>query len=145
MKDDELTTDFKIARDGTWFHEGTPIKREALAKLFSDRALSIDADGKYWLKTPYEQYPVEVEDVPYVIVDYEEKPELCLITNMAERITVSPATLWELRDDIPYVEVRKGLFARMGRAVYYNLIETYGASIEITGVSFPLGTDDEPG
>ena len=67
------TADFKIAYDGTWYHDGAPIKREALAKLFSDRALKIDKDGKYWLQTPYEKYPVEVEDVPYVIVDYNQK------------------------------------------------------------------------
>ena len=68
---DRDNPDFKIARDGTWFHNNAPIQREALARLFSDRALKIDEHGQYWLATPFEQYPVEVEDVPYVIVDYE--------------------------------------------------------------------------
>jgi uncharacterized protein len=72
--------DFKIAYDGTWFHEGVRIQRDALAKLFSDRALKIDAEGNYWLQTPFEKYPVEVQDVPYVIVDFTETPEGLALT-----------------------------------------------------------------
>lgn len=115
--------DFKIDRDGTWHHEGAPIKREALAKLFSDRALKIDDGGNYWLQTPFEKYAVEVEDVPFVVVDYEEENgKLTFRTNMNET-TDKPL---EMRDEIPYVEVRGGLYARINRAVYYNLIEAFG-------------------
>lgn len=132
----DQSVDFKIMRDGTWYHDGDPIKREALAKLFSDRALSIDEDGNYWLKTPFEKYPVEVEDVPYVIVDYDG---LTFRTNMEEVVELSPDTNWELRDGIPYIEVRSGLFARIGRAPLYNMIREFGESIEVSGKIFPLG------
>ena len=135
----EHPVDFRIARNGTWFHDGEEIKRAALAKLFSDRALIIDDDGHYWLKTPYEQYPVEVEDVPFVIVDYEEGKTLTLITNMDETLELKKDTAWELRDGIPYVEVRSNLFARLGRAVLYNLIEQYGEVVVSDGQEFPLG------
>ena len=128
--------DFKILRDGTWLHEGAPIQREALAKLFSDRALWMDEDGRYWLKTPFEKYPVEVEDVPFVIVDYDGPS---LRTNMDEVIELGAESVWALRDGIPYVEVRDGLFARLSRSVLYNLIEEYGAHIETQGKIFPLG------
>jgi len=118
--------DFRIARDGTWFHDGAPIKREALAKLFSDRALKMDEDGNYWLQTPFEKYPVEVEDVPFVIVDYKEEDSVLKFrTNMQEK-TNKPI---EMRDEVPYVEVREGLYARISRSVYYNLIEEFGAKI----------------
>lgn len=118
--------DFKIDRNGVWYHEGSPIKREALAKLFSDRALKIDEDGNYWLATPFEKYPVEVEDVPFVIVDYKgEKGALTFRTNMEE---TTPERI-EMRGEIPYVHVRNGLYARINRAVYYNLIEEFGAGI----------------
>ncbi len=118
--------DFKIARDGTWFHEGEAIKREALAKLFSDRALKVDEEGCYWLQTPFEKYPVEVEDVPFVIVDYEGEAEaLTFRTNMDETTTKRI----EMRGEIPYVEVRDGLYARINRAVYYNLIEVFGPEV----------------
>lgn len=118
--------DFKIDRNGAWYHEGAPIKREALAKLFSDRALKIDEDGSYWLQTPYEKYPVEVEDVPFVAVDYEDDGGALIFRTNMDETTGKPL---EIRGDIPYVEVRDGLYARINRAVYYNLIETYGPEI----------------
>lgn len=136
MTDKDQKVDFKILRDGTWVHDGAPIKRERLAKLFSDRALRVDEEGNYWLKTPYEQYPVEVEDVPYVIVDYDG---LILRTNMAEYVELDESTKWQLRDGIPYIEVRDGLYARIGRAVLYNMIQEFGESIQAGGKSFPLG------
>ena len=136
----EDKVDFKIAADGTWFHEGVVIKREALVKLFSDRALMIDEQGHYWLATPYDRYPVEVEDVPFVIIDYEEMPEvLRLRTNMQEEFILSRAHKWELRAGIPYVEVRAGLFARLGRSVYYNLVERFGVQLTSAGATFKLG------
>lgn len=125
MKKQE-TADFRIARDGSWYHEGAPIKREKLAKLFADRALKIDEDGKYWLETPFEKYPVEVEDVPFVIIDYEEtKGGFRFKTNMDE-MTDKPI---EMREDVPYVEVRDGLYARIGRPTYYHMIETFGCEV----------------
>ncbi len=132
--------DFRIDSQGFWYHDGAPIKREALAKLFSDRALKIDEQGRYWLQTPYEKYPVEVEDVPYVIVDYEGAT---LKTNMGEAVTLSTDTHWELRGGIPYLEIRDGLYARIGRAVLYNLIEEHGEAIKLDGRDFPLGDVNE--
>lgn len=118
--------DFRIDRNGQWYHEGAPIKREALAKLFSDRALKIDEDGNCWLSTPFEKYPVEVEDVPYVAVDYEEESgKITFRTNMDET-TDKPI---EMRGEIPYVEVRDGLYARISRSVYYNLIDEFGPEV----------------
>lgn len=137
MDDKDQSIDFKIARDGTWFHEGTPIKREALAKLFSDRALWVDESGGYWLKTPFEKYPVEVEDVPFVVIDYDEGVNLR--TNMEEIIELGKGSKWELRDGIPYVEVRDGLYARIGRAVLYNMVEEFGEQLQSRGRRFPLG------
>jgi len=137
---DKQTADFRIDTNGAWYHDGSPIKRDALAKLFSDRALKIDEDGNYWLQTPHEKYPVIVEDVPYVAVDYENKDGIITFrTNMQETITLNADTHWELRDEIPYFEVRNGLFAKLARSVFYNLIEEYGQSIDSDGASFPLG------
>ncbi|MCB1531598.1 MAG: DUF1285 domain-containing protein [Alphaproteobacteria bacterium] len=136
MVSKDQKVDFKILRDGTWYHEGAPIKRERLAKLFSDRALSVDEDGNYWLKTPFEKYPVQVEDVPFVIVGYEGTK---LRTNMDEYVDLKDGARWELRGGIPYVEVRGGLYARIGRAVLYNMVEEFGTAIQLGENSFPLG------
>ena len=138
--------DFKIAYDGTWFHNGAIIKRDALAKLFSDRALKIDDEGRYWLQTPFEKYEVMVEDVPYIVVDYDEGDgDLKFTTNMGESMVLSKDHPLELRidkksgDTLPYILVRNGLYARLGRSVYYNLVERYGAEIKMNGQSYPLG------
>src|SRR3546814_4847836 len=64
------TYDIRIARDGTWFHEGAPIGRKALVKLFAS-VLWRD-DGGYWLRTPAEQGRIEVADAPFTAVRSEE-------------------------------------------------------------------------
>ncbi len=141
---DMPTGDFRIDLNGQWFHEGAPIGRKALAKLFSDRALKIDAAGKYWLQTPFEKYPVKVQDVPYVIVDYtDEGGAIEFVTNMEERVSLGPDNPLELREFegqmLPYIDVRDGLYARLGRNVYHALVQKYGAAIESRGAVFPLG------
>lgn len=136
----EQTGDFRIAKDGTWFHDGGEIKREALARLFATRALKVDEEGNYWLATPYEKYPVEVEDVPFVIVNYDKDGgDVVLQTNMGEVVKVGPSHPLELRNNIPYIDVRDGLYARLGRSVLYNLIEEYGAELESGGKTYKLG------
>lgn len=142
--DKDQNADFRIDRDGTWYHDGAPIQRDALAKLFSDRALKIDEAGNYWLQTPFEKYPVEVEDVPYVAVDYEVKgTDIDFWTNMGEVIELGPEHPLELRSGIPYIEVRDGLYARVARSVYYNLVEMAGEAITSRGQEYPLGSKDE--
>jgi hypothetical protein len=147
MIDVDSEADFKIDREGVWFHGGARIQREALAKLFADRALKIDEEGRYWLATPYEKYPVTVEDVPFIIVDYDVRGgNLDLRTNMGETVKLGPDHPLELRDGVPYVEVRGGLYARVSRSVYYNLVEMAGATVKSRGVEFPLGEiNDEAG
>lgn len=138
--------DFKIAYDGTWFHEGVRIQRNDLAKLFADRALKVDGEGNYWLQTPFEKYPVEVEDVPFVVVDYtEQNGGLDFMTNMGDTVAMGPENPLELRKDkksgdlLPYVQVRGGLYARLSRPIYYNLAQRFGKMIESRGGTFPLG------
>jgi len=139
-KSDKQPADFRIDRNGMWFHDGAPIKRAALAKLFSDRALKIDENGNYWLQTPHEKYAVEVEDVPYIAIDYELRDNVMFFrTNMDEEIELRSDTTWEIRNEIPYVEVRNGLFAKLARSVYYNLVEEFGESFKSDGRQFKNG------
>ena len=139
----EHPTDFRIARDGTWYHDGAPILRAALAKLFSDRALILDEDGRYYLKTPFEKYPVEVEDVPYVVLGYEvENGAVDFKTNMDEIVELGPEHPLQLRDGVPYIEVRNGLYARIARAVYYHLIEEFGDTVPSRGERYKLGEEE---
>ncbi|MFN3700258.1 MAG: DUF1285 domain-containing protein [Alphaproteobacteria bacterium] len=139
--------DFAIDAEGRWFHMGAEISRKALAKLFADRALKMDEAGRYWLQSPFEKYPIAVADVPFLIVDYEHiAGGFDFITNMDERIPVGAAHPIELRQsaafdgmELPYIHVRDGLYARLGRSVYYNLLQEFGAEIKSRGAVFALG------
>lgn len=144
--------EFRIDYNGQWFHDGEPINRKALAKLFADRALVRDYNGNYYLKTPYEQYPVTVADVPFVVVGFtEDMGEIDLVTNMDDVIPLGPDHRLELRqeslrgDTVPYVEVRKGLRARLSRSIFLELAEkalSQGkTSIHSRGVDHLLGSE----
>ncbi len=143
--------DFRIDHNGRWYHDGQPITRDALAKLFADRALKIDEDGRYWLATPYEKYPVDVDDVPFLIIRAEDMggEAVDFITNMEERVPLGPDHVIELRHNeffgrsLPYVHVRDGLQARLGRNVYYDLAFRYGSEFISRGALQILGVPDE--
>jgi len=143
---------FKIDENGNWFHNNGPINRKALAKLFADKGLKRDEDGNYWMQSPFEKYPVEVVDVPFLIVDYEETDGgVNLITNMEECVRLGAQDSLELREyakektELPYIHVRDGLYARLNRSVYYGLIEKFGLEFESRRekqVLGELGDDD---
>ncbi|MBA2636319.1 MAG: DUF1285 domain-containing protein, partial [Sphingomonas sp.] len=44
----------RIARDGIWYHDGSPIRRPAMARLFST-VLRREPDGRHMLVTPVEK------------------------------------------------------------------------------------------
>lgn len=141
---DDEAYDIRIDRDGQWWHEGRPIKRQALAKLFST-VLRLDEQGDYWLITPAEKGRIKVDDVPFIIINFSYKNnELRLKTNLEHEVLVSGDHPIILKDNIPYVVVRDNLLARINRAVYYDLIElghkkTGAIYIESAGATFCLG------
>ncbi len=116
----------KILKNGTWLHQGRPIKRLPLIKLFAT-VLKIDEKGDYWLQTPVERGRIEVEDKPFLAVEMqvessEKGQNLLFRTNLDDWVTVDAAHPL-LFDDTPYVMVRDGLAARLNRATYYALME----------------------
>lgn len=127
--------DIVIKHDGSWWHEGAEIKRMPLIKLFST-VLKYDADkNEYWLITPAEAGRIKVEDVPFLIVDFEyEQGLLKCRNNIGQEIIVGadhPLTLQKDRKTdqiLPYVEIRQGIKARFSRSMYYNLVTV--ASVE---------------
>ena len=58
----------RIARDGTWWHAGSPIARPAMVRLFS-RLLRVEPDGGHALVTPVERLSIEVEDTPFLATE----------------------------------------------------------------------------
>ncbi|MDO8323489.1 MAG: DUF1285 domain-containing protein [Phenylobacterium sp.] len=120
--------DIVIKKDGLWFHEGTPIGREALVRLFST-VLRKDPDG-FHLVTPVEKMKITVEDAPFIAVRVDKVGDtLKFLTNVGDEVEAGPeneirvemdATTGEPR---PYLHVRRGLEALIARPVFYELVE----------------------
>ena len=71
--------DMRIARDGTWFYQGTPIGRPAMLRLFST-ILRREANGDYVLVTPVEKMRIKVEDAPFIAVLAEQRGNVIRFT-----------------------------------------------------------------
>lgn len=124
-------SEMRIARDGTWFHQGSPITRPAMVRAFS-RILRREPDGGHVLVTPVEKLDIAVEDAPFVALEMKAEGEgrdavLAFRLNTGDLVTASAAhpLRFEERDDgpHPYLHVRGGLEALLARPVYYELAE----------------------
>lgn len=117
----------RIARDGTWFHEGAPIRRPAMVRLFAG-LLRREADGRHVLVTPVEKLGITVEDAPFVAVEARSEGvgrerRLAFRLNTDEAVVAGPEHKLHLIEGRPYLTVRAGLEAAIARPVYYELAE----------------------
>lgn len=124
-------SEMRIARDGTWYHQGAPITRPAMVRAFS-RILRREPDGGYVLVTPVEKLDIAVDDAPFLALEMKAEGEgrdstLAFRLNTGEIVTASAAhpLRLEQRDDgpHPYLHVRGGLEALIARPVFYELAE----------------------
>ena len=124
--------DMRIARDGTWFHEGTPIGRIGLVKLFAG-ILKREGD-KYFLVTPVEKVGIRVDDAPFVAVDFEasgagKDQVITFHTNLGDEATAGPDHPIRVERDpetgepAPYIHIRAGLEALIDRKSFYRLVD----------------------
>ena len=122
----------RIARDGTWFYQGSPIGRKPLVKLFS-RVLRRDPDERHYLVTPVEKVDVSVDDAPFLAVEMEVRnpgPDQNLVfrTNVDDVVTAGPDHPLRFETEAgsgglkPYLRVRGRLEALVTRALYYDLV-----------------------
>ncbi len=116
----------RIARDGTWFHEGSPIGRPAMVRLFST-ILRREPDGRHVLVTPVEKLDIDVEDAAFVAVELRSEGEgdarrLAFRLNTGDPVVAGPDHPLRLGAR-PYLAVRGGLEALIARPVYYELAE----------------------
>lgn len=144
----------RIDRHGQWWHQGAPITRHNLVVLFA-RQLVRAADGTYWLQTPAEKGMISVEDLPFVITTCQmDDQRITMTTNCGDTIMLGRDHALRL-DDVdgqtqPAVHVRDNLWARVSRAVYYDLAARVVASpdgaplrgVISNGVFFALEHDD---
>jgi len=120
--------DILIRRDGVWMHEGSPIGRKELVRLFST-VLRKDPDG-YYLVTPVEKMKIRVEDLPFRAVSIgREGEDLIFVTDVGDEVRAGEADPIVVETDpttgepAPRVHVRRGLWARIARSVFYELVE----------------------
>jgi len=121
----------RIARDGTWFHNGRPIGRPAMVRLFST-ILRREPDGSHVLVTPVEKLAIEVEDAPFVAVELKSEGagadrSLAFRLNTGDLVVAGPEHPLRFANGRggphPYLAVRAGLEALVARPVYYELAE----------------------
>ncbi|MCG6204890.1 DUF1285 domain-containing protein [Rhodopseudomonas sp. HC1] len=123
--------DMRIASDGTWFYLGTPIGRPALVRLFS--TVLKREDGKHFLVTPVEKVGITVDDAPFLAVEMVKDsdsrgPVLRFRTNVDDWVTCDAdhGLRFEVAEDgglMPYLHVRADLWAKVTRALYYDLVD----------------------
>ena len=146
--------DIRIRKDGVWFHEGSPIGREPLVRLFST-VLRKDPDG-FHLVTPVEKMKITVEDAPFLAVRVDRDGDvLRFLTNVGDEVEAGPENRLRVDTDpetgepAPYLHVRRGLEARLRRPVFYELVEMAQERetpdgpelfVQSNGVSFSLGS-----
>lgn len=125
--------DMRIARDGTWYYQGSPVNRAAMVRLFST-VLRREGDGSYWLVTPFEALRMRVDDAPFVGVELDvfetgAGQMLVVRTNVDDRVLIDEAHPLRVAcgpssgEPAPYVLVRDGLEALLSRNVFYQLVD----------------------
>jgi hypothetical protein len=133
--------DMQIAADGTWFYQKTPIGRPALVKLF---ASVLKREGtKYFLVTPVEKVGLIVVDAPFLAVELKVEHDargqaLRFRTNVDDWVEAGPGHALRFEPQPatgglkPYLHVRSELWAKVTRALFYDLVEL-GEERELDG------------
>jgi hypothetical protein len=140
--------DMRIAGDGTWFYQKTPIGRAALVKLF---ASVLKREGeRYFLVTPVEKCGITVDEAPFLAVELAVDGPVAAAaqtsggrllrfrTNVDDWVTAGPDHPLRFEPEPatgglkPFLHVRRDLWAKVTRALFYDLVEL-GEEREIDG------------
>ena len=144
--------DLRIAADGTWYYLKSPIGRAALVKLFAS-VLKREGD-RYFLVTPVEKCGIAVDDAPFLAVELRVSDGangrvLNFRTNVDDWVACGPdhALRFEPESNTgglkPYLHVRRGLWAKVTRALFFDLVEL-GEEREVEGqLMFGVGSAGE--
>jgi len=124
--------DMRIGSDGTWYYLKTPIGRPALVKLFAS-VLKREGD-KYFLVTPVEKCGIVVDDAPFIAVELATEETaggrvLHFRTNVDDWVACGPEHPLRFEPEPgtgglkPYLHVRRDLWAKVTRALFFDLVE----------------------
>jgi hypothetical protein len=122
--------DIKITADGSWFHEGEKISREAIVRLFAS-ILRKEEDGEYYLVTPAEKWRIQVEVHPLVVIDVcwgqgSEEGILQATLNTGKVINIDdqhPLFLEAAMENVAAITLPHGLAALFSRNAWYRLVD----------------------
>ncbi len=121
----------RIARDGTWYHDGAPIRRPAMVRLFST-VLRREPDGRHMLVTPVEKLAIDVEGTAFraiamTIAGDGRARRIAFVLDSGDALILGaehPLTIVATPSGpSPRLAVRHGLEAELSRPVYYELAE----------------------
>ena len=135
-------SEMRIARDGTWYHQGSPIKRAAMVRLFST-VLRREPDGRHVLVTPVEKLEIDVEGTAFRATEMRTEGRganrtIAFKLDSGDVVIAGPSNRIRVVENeagpSPRLEVRHGLEAELSRAIYYELAE-----IALTEAHNPLG------
>jgi uncharacterized protein len=124
-------SDMRIARDGTWYHQGTPIDRPAMVRLFST-VLRREPDGSHVLVTPVEKLAIEVESTAFRAIEMQTEGkgaerQIALKLDSGDAVIVGAEHALTLvateHGPSPRVAVRHGLEAELSKSIYYELAD----------------------
>lgn len=143
-------SEMRISSDGKWFHQDGEITRPAMIRAFSSLLRRAD-DGSHWLVTPQQKLSIDVDDAPFIAVEMQSEGEgenrsLAFRLNSDDLVIAGREHIIEQRNDLPYLHVRNGLWAKLARPVYYELAEIALAEspdvprVWSGGVAFAIGT-----
>lgn len=121
----------RISADGSWYHDGSLIKRESLVRLFAS-ILRREEDGDYYLVTPAEKWRLKVELHPLIVTDIAQVgeagvPQLQATLNTGKTLFIDaqhPLFLEPAVGNIPAVTLEHGLTALLSRAAWYRLADS---------------------
>lgn len=145
-------SEMRIARDGTWYHQGAPIPRPAMVRLFST-ILRREPDGGHVLVTPVEKLTIEVDATAFRAIEMRSEGEgrdrrIAFGLDSGDAVILGPNHPLRIFEDehgpSPRLLVRHGLEAELTRPVYYDLAELALAEgndppgIWSSGAFFPL-------
>lgn len=141
-------SEMRIASDGKWFHQGGEITRPAMIRAFSS-LMRRDSDGQHWLVTPQQKLSIIVDDAPFIAAELQSEGEgqarsLAFRLNTDDLVFADAEHPIEVRNGLPYLHVRGGMWAKLARPVYYELANLALAenadapSIWSKGSQFPL-------
>lgn len=127
--------DITISSNGDWFHLGELIKRDSLVRLLEDSLIVVEGDCV--LRAPEQLLRLKVEDQPFLITAISkspsnlasEQPQYIAETSRGLRCVIGDEHPIELRPlpnqdlETPVVHIRDGLFGRLNRNCYYQLLD----------------------